>query len=202
MDYFEERYEKAMSGDTKAFEEIKAGAEVGNPDAKHFLSCLYGNMDSPFYDEAQYNYWNDKQNEDSGVEAPYEEMKTNYSPNWTIVDKKEVGPVQEESLEPPSLFNLLFSSEGRSSRGEYMSIVVLCIAILMLIGISASNSTMPSPKALSLLGFFVFYPALNAAIRRCHDIGESGFNLIIPFYFVYIMFAKGDKGRNEYGNVR
>lgn len=202
MDYFEERYENAMNGDTKAFEEIKAGAEVGNPDAMHLLSCLYGNMDSPFYDEVQYNYWNDKQNEDSGVEVPNEEMKTNYSPNWTIVDNKEAEPVQEESLEPPSLFSLLFSSEGRSSRGEYIFIVVLCIAILMLIGISASNSTMPSPKALSLLGFLVFYPALNAAIRRCHDIGESGFNLIIPFYFVYIMFAKGDKGRNEYGNVR
>ena len=40
MDFFEERYEKAMSGDTNAFEEIKEDMEVGNPDAIHLLSYL------------------------------------------------------------------------------------------------------------------------------------------------------------------
>ena len=40
---------------------------------------------------------------------------------------------------------------------------------------------------------------LSIGARRCHDIGKSGWWYLIPFYSVYLFFAKSDPNDNEYG---
>ena len=47
-----------------------------------------------------------------------------------------------------------------------------------------------------LLWFFIAQGA-----KRCHDIGKSGWWILLPFYFVWLCFAKGDEHENEYGEV-
>jgi uncharacterized membrane protein YhaH (DUF805 family) len=40
---------------------------------------------------------------------------------------------------------------------------------------------------------------LAQGAKRCHDRGNSGIWQIIPFYGLWMLFADGDLGRNEYG---
>jgi uncharacterized membrane protein YhaH (DUF805 family) len=35
--------------------------------------------------------------------------------------------------------------------------------------------------------------------KRCHDIGNSGWYQIIPFYVFWMLFANGQKETNQYG---
>lgn len=52
---------------------------------------------------------------------------------------------------------------------------------------------------------FYVIPALLAifmliqVMKRAHDINNSGWMVLIPFYFVYIILAKGSDGGNDYG---
>lgn len=49
-----------------------------------------------------------------------------------------------------------------------------------------------------LVPYFWFIWAQGA--KRCHDRGNSGWFQIIPFYGLWMLFAEGETGTNEYGN--
>jgi uncharacterized membrane protein YhaH (DUF805 family) len=59
-----------------------------------------------------------------------------------------------------------------------------------------------SPK-LALLGTFygfaVLIPSFAVGVRRMHDIGKSGWYIIIPIYNLILACTEGDQGTNEYG---
>jgi uncharacterized membrane protein YhaH (DUF805 family) len=40
---------------------------------------------------------------------------------------------------------------------------------------------------------------LAQGAKRCHDRGNSGWYLLIPFYVFWMLFADSDIGANEYG---
>lgn len=41
--------------------------------------------------------------------------------------------------------------------------------------------------------------SLAQAAKRCHDRGNSGWYQLIPFYVLWLIFADGEVGPNEYG---
>jgi uncharacterized membrane protein YhaH (DUF805 family) len=45
--------------------------------------------------------------------------------------------------------------------------------------------------------FIWFFLAQGA--KRCHDRGNSGWYLLIPFYFLWMLFADGEIGQNDFG---
>ena len=45
----------------------------------------------------------------------------------------------------------------------------------------------------------VFIPSLAVAVRRMHDVGKSGWFLLIPIYNLILAATNGDEGSNEYG---
>jgi uncharacterized membrane protein YhaH (DUF805 family) len=59
-----------------------------------------------------------------------------------------------------------------------------------------------SPK-LSLIGsvynLAVLIPSIAVGVRRMHDVGKSGWYLIIPIYSLILAFTQGEKGSNQYG---
>jgi uncharacterized membrane protein YhaH (DUF805 family) len=45
----------------------------------------------------------------------------------------------------------------------------------------------------------VLVPSIALAIRRMHDVGKSGWYILIPIYNFILAVTEGDKGPNGYG---
>lgn len=220
MSYFEDCYDKAIAGDATGLEALNSGADVGNEEAMHLLSCVYGNPSSPFWDEKLYEYWEEQkklmpkwtteENVDEIITnkgwdeqlaenyTPNRDFGTgNYCPNWTIVEsvKEEDSEMTDRKAEKPSLGTFLFSSEGRTSQSDYISFLCIWMCFVIIVG-AAFSTTLPS---FQIFGFLLCYPLIQISTKRCHDIGKCRIYILIPFYFIYLLFVPGDKLKNEYG---
>lgn len=94
------------------------------------------------------------------------------------------------------MFNNPFSFEGRIRRSEYgISFILFVVArvVVTLILTSAGNGII----MLSSIPLLWFLWAQGA--KRCHDLGNSGWFQIIPFYGLWMIFQDGVLGVNQYG---
>lgn len=99
------------------------------------------------------------------------------------------------------MFRNPFSFDGRIGRTEYgisLFIYSLVVAIFFLNMRAAAD-----PEEASVFGL-IFLPAMwflwAQAIKRCHDMGKSGWWIVIPYYVFWMIFRGGQVGENEYGN--
>ena len=94
---------------------------------------------------------------------------------------------------------------GRAHRTEYWMFVVVNLAII--IAISIVEGIFGGPGVLgAIYGLAVLLPSLAVGVRRLHDIGKSGWWLLIGLVpvvgiIVLIVFAAqdGQPGTNTYG---
>tara|TARA_R110002033_G_scaffold165213_1_gene203013 strand:+ start:267 stop:626 length:360 start_codon:yes stop_codon:yes gene_type:complete len=88
--------------------------------------------------------------------------------------------------------------EGRARRSEYWWFFLMNIIISIIINVIAGLIKLP------LLGtaysLAVFIPSIAVAIRRMHDIGKSGWYILIPIYNIVLLATEGNYGENEYGS--
>ena len=98
-----------------------------------------------------------------------------------------------------------FTIEGRASRSEYWWFYLAFM--IANIGLTIVDSALGTPLVLLL---FALIPAsLCAAIRRMHDIGKSGWWLLIGFIpligflvlLYWFLFDGGQPHANQYGAV-
>ncbi|HEY9187886.1 MAG TPA: DUF805 domain-containing protein [Ignavibacteria bacterium] len=50
-----------------------------------------------------------------------------------------------------------------------------------------------------LLSIPAIWFLLSQGAKRCHDIGNNGWYQIIPFYFLWMLFADSEIGINVFG---
>lgn len=94
------------------------------------------------------------------------------------------------------MFSSPFSFEGRIRRTEYgISFIIVVIVNTFLNAIVASGEV--PIIGLAYIPILWFLWAQGA--KRCHDMGQSGWFQIIPFYVLWMIFASGDSGINKYG---
>lgn len=101
------------------------------------------------------------------------------------------------------MFKNVFSFQGRIRRMEY------CISYLiyMVFAVTSDLITVyyiPNADVSRMFILLLYIPLiwfmLAQGSKRCHDRGNSGWYQIIPFYALWMLFADGDIGPNEYGD--
>lgn len=97
------------------------------------------------------------------------------------------------------MFNKPFSITGRIRRAEYFISVVM---LIFLIGWSYMTYILFGPVAGFILALgippMVLFVIVQG-VKRCHDLGKTGYFQFIPFYRLWMLFADGEIGDNGYG---
>lgn len=87
--------------------------------------------------------------------------------------------------------------KGRARRSEYWYftlfngiMIILWATICGLLG---------QVKIANTMSYATLLPGIAVAVRRMHDVGKSGWYLLIPIYNIILCCTDGNRGSNEYG---
>ena len=89
--------------------------------------------------------------------------------------------------------------EGRARRSEYWyyTLFYYLIAIVLIFVDQAIGSEIGIVGLVFALGSLI--PSIAVGVRRMHDVGKSGWYLLIPIYNLVLACTNGNVGANEYG---
>ncbi|MEO5705996.1 MAG: DUF805 domain-containing protein [Alteraurantiacibacter sp.] len=105
--------------------------------------------------------------------------------------------------------------KGRARRKEYwmftLGVVIVYVVMSILSSMFApsfdpntgavSGGGMASILGIVMLVFWlgILVPSVAVAARRMHDVGKSGWFMLIPIYSLILACTDGEKGDNQYG---
>ncbi len=85
-----------------------------------------------------------------------------------------------------------FSFEGEIGRKEYILSVVVAILYALIIDILPLEG---QSYLMTIIRLLIIVPpvwfVLAHGAKRCHNLGNSGWFQLIPFYFLWLLFAHG-----------
>lgn len=89
---------------------------------------------------------------------------------------------------------------GRARRKEYWMFFLFNMIISYgIIGIGAALN-MPELSIVSTIySLAVLLPAIAVGVRRMHDVGKSGWFILVPIYNLILACTDSEEGTNEYG---
>lgn len=97
------------------------------------------------------------------------------------------------------MFSKPFSFKGRIRRQEFgITIIIYFLALLIIQNII---DTSEGPMDFIILAFFIplYWFLIAQGAKRSHDIGDSGWYQLIPFYIFWMLLSDSDHGANHYG---
>jgi uncharacterized membrane protein YhaH (DUF805 family) len=75
---------------------------------------------------------------------------------------------------------------------------LFCVIILVVL--SLLSAYVPALSILMIVFYLgILIPLIAAGVRRLHDVGKSGWYLLIPIYNLILALTPGQMGANEYG---
>ena len=93
---------------------------------------------------------------------------------------------------------------GRASRQEYWMFYLF--NTIFFIGLMVIEAVLGIAVLSMIYGLAVFIPGLGAGIRRLHDVGKSGWFLLIlliplvgAIWLIVLVASKSNPGENQYG---
>lgn len=148
------------------------------------------------------------------VENAEKNLKQNaQTSNEPTTDKKNQKKVKEDNLSSPkftnpkfvhnssSYFQRPFSYKGRIGRMEYFVVIILYSFVYGLVEYIREQTYDEFAIIILLLVLLAsFYFLVVNTAKRCHDVGNSGWYQLIPFYALYLLFASGEEKDNQWGN--
>lgn len=212
--YYEELYNKAISGDGLSLKELEDIAGSGNAEAQYVLSCVYDDVTSPFQDVSLGMYWL-KKSSDYGYELAVKKVKElpleiKYKYDLANKEEEEAKYKDAKDIKPGGIWSI----EGRIDRTTYWvySIIYIIVfgVLLHLIALLPMETThsafyyseQPSEFAnfanviLRLVAAYLLF-ALQS--KRAHDCGHPCLLALIPFFGIYLLFKEGEQSTNQYG---
>lgn len=87
--------------------------------------------------------------------------------------------------------------DGRARRSEYWYFTLINIIISIVLGVIAGFIGFDFLG--NIYSLAVLLPSIAVAIRRMHDVGKSGWFILIPIYNIILAATEGESGANEYG---
>ncbi len=106
--------------------------------------------------------------------------------------KSETSP-ENTPRNKQGMFEHPFSSDGRINRTEF------ALSVLIYFVINTSTFTLSflfGPIAEIIFELMAMFFILVQGAKRCHDIGKNGGWILVPSFWVYLLFKKGDEGEN------
>jgi uncharacterized membrane protein YhaH (DUF805 family) len=98
----------------------------------------------------------------------------------------------------------IFSFKGRIGRGEFLAHIAVTIIVtvfgipaLAFFGLLSGGAGAAIFYAFLLLAFFWYILACMS--KRCHDLGNPGIYMLIPFYGLDMFVGESELGDNDYG---
>ena len=93
---------------------------------------------------------------------------------------------------------------GRARRKEYwmyslFNLIFLIIAMLMDKFIGTELKGQNYGLFYLLYSLTTLLPSIGVVIRRMHDVGKSGWFVLIPIYNIILALSEGEKQTNQYG---
>lgn len=90
--------------------------------------------------------------------------------------------------------------KGRARRKEYwMFFLINTIISYGIVGIAIAAELPALSSISSIYSLAVLLPTIAVGVRRMHDVGKSGWFLLIPIYNLILACTNGTEGENEYG---
>lgn len=129
------------------------------------------------------------------LSSHFPEKKVYTPPVINKTDTFQMSSTNDFVLEPKKMFANTFSFDGRIRRTEYgLSFIIYLVLYAIVIGLVKASGIF----LIAYIPLLWFLWAQGA--KRCHDRGNSGWYQLIPFYVFWLLFAEGDKLKNEFGN--
>ena len=93
--------------------------------------------------------------------------------------------------------------KGRATRKEYWMFVLFNFLAVLALGIvesifGAGTGTSGEGILVNVYQWAILLPSLAVAVRRMHDVGKSGWYILIPIYNFILTLRKSEAG-NKYG---
>ena len=108
-----------------------------------------------------------------------------------------------DELDNTKMFNNAFLFTGRARRLEFWLAYFIFMACMMFP--AAMAGAWGDSDALTVIGVIIIFGGiyffLSEGTRRCHDLGHSGFWMLIPYYILWMLFQDGKVGPNEYTGI-
>jgi uncharacterized membrane protein YhaH (DUF805 family) len=86
---------------------------------------------------------------------------------------------------------------GRARRKEYWMFILFNTIFASVFGFVCGLIGVPDLANLYTLA--ILLPSIAVGVRRMHDVGKSGWFLLIPIYNFILAVTEGEKGENQYG---
>ncbi len=86
---------------------------------------------------------------------------------------------------------------GRARRSEYWYFFLFNVIIAIVLAVT--GVFMGTTILSNLYSLAVLIPGIAVGVRRMHDVGKSGWFLLIPIYNLILACTEGTSGDNEYG---
>ena len=178
MEHYEQLKNESLEGNKDSLQELKNDASAGDGSAQYWLAQYYLSKYNST-ENRDYVYWLKKAKENGHDKATEE-----YTQNIQGDNERPFAPQEE----PESFFSIIaskFSFTGEIGRVEYAITLVLYVCLSILV----ANTGVPAITFVgNLLLAWFFY---SQGVRRLNDFGASGWWVLFPPTWIYILFMKG-----------